>query len=526
MNKDNKEIEREEEEVLEGPFCDKQLVDLLAKGPLLTFAEQTRYWLTGFSSSAGITLVRLNKRGAVELHVYFDKRYMSRAKAEIGGARIRFYDSVREFVKFIRQQEFTQILIEGEYATLKDVKQIQGWVGPFCKIIEITGQELRKRKSLTEIQKIEEAVKISLEAYRDIRLNKLRVGVSEIEIARALNIKMLELGADSEAFSPIIAFGKNTASPHHKPGDNKLVAGDIVTMDFGAKFSGYCSDITRTFIYPGIGEGDEFKRLKLARIYQIVEEAAALGRAAVKPGVRAGDIHKICSDHIASEGYLDNFVHATGHGVGLDVHEKPTVSQGEDYILESGNVITVEPGIYIDGLGGVRIEDTIVVVEGGAKILSRPYLYGDDTYPSQLDEYSTDLERLSASKKTAPKKRSENLERLFETYERAFGEGRVNQAQNIKKSSELRARYGEKYPKNLLEFAQRNDEGKRLPNLAPSEEAVYTSDEMKVPCCYFRAKFGSNNRRIFACFTKDTNLSKEVQSARGHNAQRFKGNPK
>lgn len=339
-----------------------------------------------------------------------------------------------------------------------------------------------------------------------------------------MTIRMLELGADSEAFPPIVAFGKNTANPHHKPGETKLKAGDIVTIDFGAKFAGYCADITRTFLYPGVSNNDEFKRSKLARIYQVVERAASLGRAAVRPGVKASDIHKICADHIASEGYLDNFLHGTGHGVGLDIHEKPNVAPGDDSLLESGNVITVEPGIYIEGLGGVRIEDTIVVVESGSRILSRPYLYeGQDYYPSHLDEFTTS-DRVE-TRKLSPKKRSENLEKLFETYERAFGEGRISQASLTDRTKNLRARYGEDYPKNLVEFVKRNHEN-RLPNLAPSEESVYLDEGKKLPCCYFQAKFGGNNRRIFAYFSRENSLSKELQPARSLNAQRFRGNPR
>ena len=139
----------------------------------------------------------------------------------------------------------------------------------------------------------------------------------------------------------------------------------MVTIDFGAKYNGYCADITRTFIYEDQGNA------KYKEILDIVEEAARLGREAVKPGVKASEIDSICRSYIKSKGYGDFFVHSTGHGLGIDVHEFPYVSTTSDITLEPGMIITVEPGIYVEGIGGARIEDDVLVTPTGNKVLSR-----------------------------------------------------------------------------------------------------------------------------------------------------------
>ena len=176
---------------------------------------------------------------------------------------------------------------------------------------------------------------------------------------------MVRKGAEKEAFDSIVAFNTSTAEPHHHSSDKQLKKGDMVTIDFGAKYNGYCADITRTFIYEDQGNA------KYKEILDIVEEAARLGREAVKPGVKASEIDSICRSYIKSKGYGDFFVHSTGHGLGIDVHEFPYVSTTSDITLEPGMIITVEPGIYVEGTGGARIEDDVLVTSTGNKVLSR-----------------------------------------------------------------------------------------------------------------------------------------------------------
>ena len=171
-------------------------------------------------------------------------------------------------------------------------------------------------------------------------------------------------GADGLAFETIVASGPNSAKPHHEPGERVIRAGDAVVIDFGAMFEGYRSDMTRTFCVGGPPQGE------LARIFEVVLASQAEGVAAVMPGVAAKDVDDVCRKVISDAGWADRFEHGTGHGVGLDIHEAPTVSALGTAILAPGVVVTVEPGVYIPGIGGVRIEDTLVVTEDGSRALT------------------------------------------------------------------------------------------------------------------------------------------------------------
>ncbi|SYV97839.1 Xaa-Pro aminopeptidase [Mycoplasmopsis edwardii] len=183
-----------------------------------------------------------------------------------------------------------------------------------------------------------------------------------------LNFLLKKHGGDKEGFDEIIASAASSAEPHHHPTDKLIEDNNLLKVDFGAKYKGYTADITRTFFI-----GDEAKaNPKAKEILQIVKEAAALGRKAVRPGVKTSDIDRICRDYIASKGYAEYFTHSTGHGLGIDVHELPSVSSRAETVLEPGMIITVEPGIYIEGLGGARIEDDVLVTENGYYVFSRP----------------------------------------------------------------------------------------------------------------------------------------------------------
>ncbi len=187
----------------------------------------------------------------------------------------------------------------------------------------------------------------------------------EDEVALALDTAMRRLGAEDRAFETIVASGPNAAKPHARPTKRTIQAGDPVVVDFGAIFEGYRSDMTRTFCVGGEPAGT------LARVFEVVVEAQAAGVAAVRAGVVAGDVDKACRDLIAAAGWKDAFEHGTGHGVGLDIHEAPAVGPGSTAILGADVVVTVEPGVYLAGIGGVRVEDTVVVTADGCRTLTR-----------------------------------------------------------------------------------------------------------------------------------------------------------
>ena len=225
-------------------------------------------------------------------------------------------------------------------------------------------EALRERKDSAEIARMERAAAIADAALFEV-LPLMSQGISEEHFALELDTAMRRGGAESTAFETIVAAGENSAKPHHHPGSRRINGGDPVVVDFGATFEGYRSDMTRTFCVDADPEGE------LARIFEVVQTSQAAGAAAVRPGIAAKEVDDICRRIITDAGWAERFEHGTGHGVGLDIHEAPTVSQLGTAILAPGFVVTVEPGVYVPGHGGVRVEDTLVVTEDGARPLTR-----------------------------------------------------------------------------------------------------------------------------------------------------------
>ncbi|SER84115.1 Xaa-Pro dipeptidase [Lentzea xinjiangensis] len=191
----------------------------------------------------------------------------------------------------------------------------------------------------------------------------LRAGRTEREVARELESRMLDHGAEGPSFASIVAFGANSAVPHHSPTDAPLQAGDLVKLDFGALVDGYHSDMTRTLV---LGKPADWQR----DLYDLVARSQAAGRAALEPGVAVSDVDRAAREVIARAGHGDDFLHGLGHGVGLEIHEAPALSKAGDGTLSAGMAVTVEPGVYLPGRGGVRIEDTLVVRESAPELLT------------------------------------------------------------------------------------------------------------------------------------------------------------
>ncbi len=225
--------------------------------------------------------------------------------------------------------------------------------------LSLVMRELRIRKDRDEIRLMEKAAKVVDDVFEEI-LSWDLVGMKERELALRIEIEIRER-SDGISFEPIVASGENGANPHHEPGERKLGKGDMVILDYGAKWKGYCSDITRTI---ALGEPDE----RLIRIYEVVWEAQERAFQAVREGIQAGEIDAIARKTIEEAGYGKYFTHRTGHGLGLDVHEEPYIGPGEETVLENDMTFTIEPGIYVPGLGGVRIEDDVVVERRGRKL--------------------------------------------------------------------------------------------------------------------------------------------------------------
>lgn len=222
---------------------------------------------------------------------------------------------------------------------------------------------LRIQKTFTEVQLIRKAVKIAEQALL-ATLPTIQTGVTEAQIAFELTINLLRAGSNGgSSFEPIVAAGPNGANPHASISDRPLQNGDLLIIDWGANYHDYISDLTRTF---AIGSVDE----ELSRIVEVVHQANAAGRSASKPGISAGSVDQATRAVIQSAGYGDYFIHRTGHGIGMEVHEPPYIFAENDLILSPGMAYTIEPGIYLPGRGGVRIEDNIVITTQGCDVLS------------------------------------------------------------------------------------------------------------------------------------------------------------
>jgi Xaa-Pro dipeptidase len=238
-----------------------------------------------------------------------------------------------------------------ERAALRELRD----VGPELR-------RLRRVKQVEEIEKLSRAAAITDSAYEEV-LTRLRPGQTELEVASTLATVIGELGG-TLSFESLVQSGPNSALPHMHPTSRNLSAGDFVLLDFGAAFDGYKADTTRMTV---IGKPSA----RHAEIYQVVLDAHDAAIAAVRPGVTTGDVDAAARRVIDAAGYAERFIHRTGHGLGLEAHEEPSLDPGSKMVLEAGMVITIEPGVYIPGWGGVRIEDDVVVEEDGCRVLTK-----------------------------------------------------------------------------------------------------------------------------------------------------------
>ena len=318
-------------------------------------------YLCGFTGTDGALV--LTREGS-----WFttDSRYTAQAEGEVRADHIRSHrvklDSVTDILKAAGT---TRIGFEAQtlpYATVEKLKER----GPGSWQWVPLGEELeglRHCKDSQEIEALESAARLNAVAFEEI-VPQIRPGATERDISLALEFALKRLGGEEKAFDFIVASGERGAMPHGVASEKRLVAGELLTIDFGTRINGYYSDETVTL---AIGEVPDRQR----QIFDIVLKAHDLAMNAVKPGVALSDIDSVARDYIVEQGLGDYFGHGLGHGVGLDVHEFPVVSPRSGGEAEVGEVFTIEPGIYIPGLGGVRIEDMVLVTEDGYRALTR-----------------------------------------------------------------------------------------------------------------------------------------------------------
>lgn len=322
-------------------------------------AQQTRLWYAKVNTSAGFLFIEPEKAT-----LFLDGRYFEYGSKNAQNVEVKLYQKVANLETFVQAKKYQSIGIEADYLTVSELNFIQK-LAPHAKLVHIKGQELRIIKSPAEIELMAEAGKCALRALNNVK-HLIKPGVKESTIDAELEKEIRLLGGEKGSFDAIVASGERSALPHGRASNRVLKENELVTIDFGAIYQGYCSDITRTFHVGKVSDQ------KLLAIEKVVREAQKRGVAAVKPGISTGEIDKVCRDYITEHGYGEYFVHSTGHGLGIDVHELPYVSSVAKFtkVLEPGMVITVEPGIYLPGYGGIRVEDDVLVTKDGHRVLS------------------------------------------------------------------------------------------------------------------------------------------------------------
>jgi Xaa-Pro aminopeptidase len=338
---------------------------------LLVGALSNVRYLSGFTGSAGLLAVT---RDAARLVT--DGRYRTQAAEQLDSAGVAALieivvgrvpaqnESIVDLVRQTVADAGGRVGLEAEHVVWAQKQRWAELLFP-SEPVATSGlvEALRAVKDAGEIARIEEAARYADQALGEV-LPMLAKNYTESDVALALDVAMRRLGAEDRAFETIVASGPNSAKPHARPGDRTIAPGDAIVVDFGAVVDGYRSDMTRTFF-----AGDT-PSPRMREVYEAVLQSQRAGVLAVKAGVVAGDVDEACRKSLFDVGLGEAFEHGTGHGVGLDIHEAPSVGPGSTGILEPGTVVTVEPGAYLAGLGGVRIEDTVVVTAEGCRTLT------------------------------------------------------------------------------------------------------------------------------------------------------------
>lgn len=329
---------------------------------LLVTSSYNRQYMTQFSGTAGVALISL--QAAIFIT---DFRYMEQAKEQAQGYEVVQHTGpiFEEVAKQVEKLGLKKLGFEQKHLTYEShqlySKFIKATLVPVAGLIE----GIRLKKDEHEIKLIQDAATIADAAFNHIT-SFIRPGLTELEVSNELEFFMRRQGATSSSFDIIVASGYRSALPHGVASDKVIEKGELVTLDFGAYYKGYCSDITRTV---AVGQVND----QLKEIYKTVLEAQLRGMEGIKPGLTGKQADALTRDYITEKGYGDYFGHSTGHGLGMEVHEDPSLSVKSETVLEPRMVVTVEPGIYIAGVGGTRIEDdTLITADGNRSFTHSP----------------------------------------------------------------------------------------------------------------------------------------------------------
>jgi Xaa-Pro aminopeptidase len=326
---------------------------------LVTAPTNVRY-LTGFTGSNGQLLL------ASDAVFFTDGRYLTQSAEQVGDLPREIYSGTTKYTdvlaKVLADRGITKLGIEASHMTIASRDKLAGELSGI-ELVSTEGlvEKVRRVKDADEVAAIRAAQKLAEQALTTVVSGF--AGGTELDLALAIEASMRGWGADGTSFETIVASGAHSALPHASPRREPVDLDGILLIDMGAKVSGYCSDMTRTYLGPTAPS-------EIVKIHTIVVEALEAGCAAVKPGVKGSDVDRASREVIEKAGYGEAFLHSTGHGVGLEIHEGPPLSVSSEDVLEPGHIVTVEPGIYLAGMGGVRVEDFLVVTETGAENLT------------------------------------------------------------------------------------------------------------------------------------------------------------
>jgi len=319
------------------------------------------FYISGFRSSSAVLLIAPR-----QLELFADFRYKEAAEEFCRAAGKWKFTLVEEsnfryLSKKIRP--LSVVGVQSDAVTMDQYQELKASL-PGVKLMPLSGEvaEVAVRKLPGEIESMTAAARIGDMAFNAL-MPHIKEPITEAGLARTLDGLCAELGSEKPAFDTIVLFGERSALPHGHPGERRLCAGDFVLIDFGCVVNGFCSDMTRTLVY---GSASDWQRV----VYNAVLRAQRCASLAARAGMRCCELDGVARSSIADSGYGGSFGHGTGHGVGLRVHEKPQVSKGVETVLLENSVVTIEPGIYVSGLGGVRIEDMAVLQRGGSTALT------------------------------------------------------------------------------------------------------------------------------------------------------------
>jgi len=318
------------------------------------------FYISGFRSSGAALLVAPR-----QLDLFADFRYKAAAQEFCKGGKWRFTLIESGGFGYLakRVRPLSVVGIQSDAVTVDQYEELKRAL-PGVKLMPLSGDvaDVAVRKLPSEIESMKAAARIGDKALKAL-LPHIKRSVTEAALARTLEGLCAEFGSEKPSFDTIVLFGERSALPHGRPGERKLHDGDLVLIDFGCTVDGFCSDMTRTFVY---GKATEEQRA----VYNAVLRAQRCACLAARAGMRCCDLDAVARSSIADSGYGDLFGHGTGHGVGLRIHERPRLSNSVETALPENSVVTVEPGVYVPGLGGVRIEDMVVLQKGGSTAIT------------------------------------------------------------------------------------------------------------------------------------------------------------